>query len=166
MLNLKKLMAMVCAAIMACSVMSISAFAEIVTPLPGGGEFVIYEKGDKIPTGSLTRTASFDFDQIFPKYPSSSQLITPHTVNNINNVVPLGPRERNISFHFDNAPNSCHVWMYNVDTEEYELEGANMGTHTITEYGFRDLPAGTTYRFRFSGTTLSSVRLSGSCETF
>lgn len=43
----KKIIAMGCATVMAISAMSISAFAEIVTPLPGGGEFVIYEEGDK-----------------------------------------------------------------------------------------------------------------------
>lgn len=162
----KKIIAMGCAAIMACSVMSISAFAEIVTPLPGGGEFVIYEEGDEIPTGSLKRTADFTFNQTFPKYPSHAQLITPYTVGGVNNVVPLSSGERNILFHFDDAPNNCYVWLYNVDTGNYELNGASMGLYASEDYGFRNMPAGTTYKFRFSGTPLSSVNLSGSCETY
>ncbi len=162
----KKIIAMGCAAIMSMSVMSISAFAEIVTPLPGGGEFVIYEEGDKVPTSLFRRTADFTFNQTFPKYPSSLQLKTPYTVGGVNNVLPLGSGEKNILFHFDDEPSGCFVWMYNVDKGSYELDGASMGMYASADYGFRNLPAGTTYKFRFSGTSLSSVKLSGSCETY
>ena len=151
---------------MTLAAMSMSASAEIVTPLQGGGEFVIYEEGDKLPACTLTRTADFTFNQTFAKYPSSTLLKTPYTVNGVNNVVPLGSGEKNILFHFDSAPNGCYVWVYNVDTGSYKLEGATMGNYASEDFGFRNLPAGTTYKFRFAGPSTSSVTLSGSCETY
>lgn len=162
----RKLLAMGLAVMAAVSAMSMSAFAEIVTPLPGGGEFVIYEEGDVLPPGALLRTADFTFDQRFPAYPSSSLLNTPYTKNSVNNVIPLSSDERNIEFHFDESPSLCHVWVYNVDTESYELNGASMGMHANAHYSFRNLPAGTTYRFRFSGPEGESRVLSGSCNTY
>ena len=162
----KKLLAMGLAVMASVSAMSMSAFAEIVTPLPGGGEFVIYEEGDVLPPGALMRTADFTFNQTFPAYPSSALLNTPYTVNNINNVIPLSSSERNIEFNFDDSPSSCYVWLYNVDTGSYELNGATMGLHASEHYSFRNLPAGTTYRIRFSGPTYSSKTLSGSCNTY
>ena len=41
-----------------------------------------------------------------------------------------------------------------------------MGNYASEDFGFRNLPAGTTYKFRFAGPSTSSVTLSGSCETY
>lgn len=163
----KKTVALGLAAMAAVSAMSMSsAFAEKVTPLPGGGEFVVYEEGDELPMVAYTRTADFDFNQKFPKYPSSSFLSTPYTKNSVKNVIPLGTDERNILFSFDSAPRGCYVWMYNVTTGIYELEGSAMGGLADKNYGFRGLPSGNTYRFRFSGTDFNAVTLSGNCTTY
>lgn len=164
--TINKVIAMSLAAMTSVSAMSLNVFAEQITPLPGGGEFVIYEEGDELPMDAYVRTAGFNFNQTFPKYPSSATLITPYTENSINNVIPLGRDEKNIMFHFNSAPDGCYVWMYNVTTGSYELDGASMGAMTSKNYSFRNLPAGNTYRFRFSGPSSSTKTLSGSCETY
>ena len=164
--HFNRLIAIGLAVMTSMSTMSLSAFAEQVTPLPGGGEFVIYEEGDEIPQRAITRTADFNFEQTFPKYPSSATLITPYTYNGVNNVVLLSVSERNIMFHFDTAPDGCYIWVYNVNEDRYDLSGATMGNQSSTDFALRNVPAGNAYRFRFSGTSTSPVTLSGSCETY
>ncbi|MDO5396709.1 MAG: hypothetical protein Q4G33_02160 [bacterium] len=165
--KLKKIIALCLTSMAAISATCVnSVFAEKVMPLPGGGEFVIYEEGDKLPMVAYARTADFDFNQTFPIYPRSSFLLTPYTENSVKNVIPLGEGERNIHFTFDSAPRGCYVWLYNVTTGKYELDGEAMGGLVDKNYGFRNLPAGNTYRIRFSGTDYNAVTLSGNCATY
>ncbi len=164
--NFKKFLSIGLAAITAMSVMSITSFAEIVKPLPNGGEFVIYEEGDVLPPAAYSRTADFTFSQTFPMYPSHEQLRTPYSFNNINNVIPLSSGESNILFHFNSDPSGCYVWLYDVSAGVYELEGEYMGMYASRDFGFRNFPSGTAYKVRFSGTRNSAVTLSGSCETY
>lgn len=164
--KLKNFLSIGLATISAMSFMSIAAYAKIVKPLPNGGEFVIYEKGDVLPAAAHSRTADFTFSQTFPKYPDKLTLQTPYRVNNISNVIPLSTGEKNILFHFDESPDDCYVWIYNVDEGVYELEEEYMGMYTSEDYEFRNFPTSTSYRIRFSGTRYSEVTLSGSCETY
>lgn len=162
--KIKKIITLGLAGISAMSVSS--AFAEKVTPLPGGGEFVIYEEGDELPMQAYARTADFNFSQRFAKYPNFDLLSTPYTENSVDNVIPLGIGERNILFAFDSAPRGCYVSMYNATTGRYELDESPMGGLADKNYGFRNLPAGNTYRFFFSGTDFNAVTLSGNCSTY
>jgi len=161
-MKLKKMLTMAMAAMMVMTTMS-SVSAEIVKPLPGGGEFVIYEEGDELPSAFYLRTASFTFSQTFPKYPSKAVFQTSETINGQSNVLYLEPVHTGIYFNFNTSP-SCYVWMYNVTDGIYELEAQNMGDNASKAYSFRNLPYGHTYRFSFAGKS-SAVTLSGTCYT-
>lgn len=159
--NFKKLLSIAIAAIMSLSAMSLNVFAKETITFDNGVEINFYSD-DEAPVRKV-RTADFTFSQSFAKYPSKTVLNTPYTVNSVNNVIELGNGESEICFEFNSSPNQCYLWVYNVNTGTYLINGYYMGNNVDENYSISNLPSGNVYRIMMAGT--SSIRLSGSCYT-
>lgn len=163
----KKIISIGCAAIMAVSIMSVSAFAKTEIPLENGAVLTIYEDDENYPVAGR-RTANFGFSQLFSAYSDFDYVQTPYTVNGVNNVIPLSSSESSIRISFTAKPTTFYMALYDTTTGSYMTSGTNglmLMQNTSSRYTISNLPSGHAYSLRFAGSGQKG-RISGTIETY
>lgn len=156
-MRLKKIITMVCAAIMSVTAMSMSAFAMETIEGEDGVVLIMYNsETDEIPSVPVaTDIDNFSFNMTIPAYPSSAFLTSTSGVKNLE----LDEEQTVIQMNFDSTGSFNYINLYDVTTRKYvlgsstELVGLGM---TNDVFCLTNLTGNHTYRIRLSAITKKS----------